>query len=251
MPSWTVIGTPSDSGRSPRRDRSPGSCTANGRRTGFGRRNAPRKPYASVGRARKLAHRRGHVFQGKQRHAEKTIRRRPSRVVGEPVVVGAAQGCVQLDVRDLREEEAERRVQDGDVDAFAVHVEQALLRVPAARRELPVRGPGRHRQRAGRSHDVAVVDDVTEVAVLVAGGTRDAVPEALLGVLGPQLRRLDHVAVAIEHEIVGNRPSSRLVAHGALPGSVESHSTPASPPAPRPLPLSRDHAATRRDHDFE
>ena len=67
-------------------------------------------------------------------------RRRAARVgravVGEPVVVGAAQRGLDLGVLDAAEEQAGRREQHRPLDALGVHVDEARLGVEAAGRAV-------------------------------------------------------------------------------------------------------------------
>ena len=139
------------------------------------------------------------VVEREQRDADQPLRIRATEVC-EPIVVGATQSRVERRVRDLGEEEAQGRIQDADVDFLEVHVAQALLRIEATRRQAAILGLRTRRQRARDAHDEAVVDDVAELAVLVALRARGPPPEARLEILAPELRGLDHVPVGIDHE---------------------------------------------------
>jgi hypothetical protein len=74
--------------------------------------------------AAQLAHRRPHVLHRNRGDAGEAAAVGEA-VVGEPVVVDAAARLGEGGILDRFEEEADRRIEDGDVDALGVHVDEA------------------------------------------------------------------------------------------------------------------------------
>ena len=171
LPSWMPIGHVELLGRLPHRV--VGAVGQRAAAAGVGTDEAGDEAELGHGAAQ-LAGRRRRVLQREQGRPEEPARI-GGAVAGQPVVVGGGQGHGGRRVLDGGEVEADGGVQDGLVDALAVHVVQAGRRGPI-RRAAPRPGggrcvgsskvePGRARFPSGHGQDLGVADDDVLVAV--------------------------------------------------------------------------------------
>ena len=125
-------------------------------------------------------------------------------VGGEPVVERTAAGHLEAGVTDRPQPEGERAIEDGDVDALAVHVGEPGVWIDPARaverRLLEALGCPRAAAGAGR-HEPAV-ERVPRRSTIVADDARPAVQERRVEVLFPRLVGLPDVPVDVDDDRV-------------------------------------------------
>jgi hypothetical protein len=140
-------------------------------------------------------------------------------VLGEPAVVGAAHRGGQLGLLDRPREEAHARIEEGGVDAVQVHVGDARVRIEAALAAVDVlHGLLGHLVIAGADGPddpeafLAPQHLLADLEPLLAVGVHDDARSALavggIDVLVPDVHRLQHMSVGVDH-VVG-------ACHGSL-----------------------------------
>ena len=168
--------------------------------------------------------------------------RRPEQPVGvrlavirEPAVVGAAGRRRGVRVFHPAQEQSEARVEEGGVDSFAVHVDDARVRIETALAPFEVRHAGvdlavaradraehAERRRLLAAAPQAEVEAFVDEEALVAFGVDDEFG-AVVAVLGidvpfPQIGRLQDVAVRVD-DVVFTGHHIHLVAEDVMFGA--------------------------------
>src|SRR5581483_9413740 len=157
-----------------------------------------------------LAHRFVHVKDRHRRDAEQPLRTGTAEI-SEPVAVGAAGRGLKTRLGKISVEQKDRRIEDGDVDSFAVHDFDTFVRiVPAARNVVPRKPPGlleigkaagHHRGGNGQIGAASILahDEQFVASVAIAPDLNHLLAEFGLGVFVPDRGRFDDMTVGVDY----------------------------------------------------